>query len=929
MRKESNILGYSVSETLHEGATNAVLRATSTNDHNVILKTCVKSYPGSTEIAVLTKEFDILKDLPIDGVNKVIEFVTFENKPVLVMEDIGGITLAEYFRISPFNLAKFLEIAIRVADILGGIHGRNIMHKNINPHNIIINKDTGDIRIIDFAISARLSQEHPSVRNPNLLEGSLLYMSPEQTGRMNRSVDYRTDMYSLGITFYEILTGKLPHQAEDAMELLHCHIAKKIIPAAEINPAVPKVLSDIVLKLTAKIAEDRYQSTIGLKYDLEQCLNALKEKSSISDFPIGQRDVFSRFKIPEHVYGREKELDQLIDSFEDAANGMCKLMLISGASGIGKTALVNEIHKPGLRTNAYFISGKFDQFKANVPFNAFTHAFSDLLRQLMSEPKERLEKIQRDLSDALGLNASILTDLSPEFKLLIHQPGAVSELNPVESQNRFFFTLNDFIRVFATREHPLIIFLDDLQWCDDSSLGLLRELVVKEIPYLFVIGAYRNNEVNDGHPLALAIEEIKKTKRVHEIQLRALNEQQVNQIVSDALLRTQDETRELALSIFKRTAGNPFYINELLKTVYHEGLIRFNFSNGKWTWEIEKISALNISENVIEFMTGRLKELPASCLEVLELASCIGNSFKLKTLSLITGKKASDIAAILWPALEVEIIIPLSGNYRLIINDEDFDVIYKFHHDRIQQATYLLIEETRKRMLNLQIGRILFRNASESEKDERLIELVRHFNESRMLITDTDEKIQLAEMNLKAGKKAQASVAYQSALQYFKTGIELLPDSPWQTHYPIVFELYGGYAQNAYQTNQYEIAEECINLLLAEARTKLEKVGILSMRVRQYNTVGKAEEAIRSGIEGLALLGYKLAEKPGSMSVLKELLKAKWNLGRRKPAHLLDAPLLKDSEKKAAVRMLTEIGPSAYILGNDNLYALTQLKVAN
>ena len=930
MKKESSILGYSVFETLHEGNSSVVMRAIAANaQHPVILKTSTNGYPGPTQIALLTREFNTLKELGIDGVSRVIELVTYEKKPVLVMEDIGGITLAEFFRTTKFSLNTFLEIAIKVVEILCSIHARNIMHKNINPYNIVINKETGDIRIIDFAISARLSNERTSIHNPNVLEGSLFYMSPEQTGRMNRSIDYRTDMYSLGITFYEVLTGRLPYETTDPMEILHCHIAKPIRPLSEVNPEIPKVLSDIVSKLTSKIAEERYQSAVGLMHDLQQCFDDLKEKSVIGNFQIGQKDVYSRFKVPEHVYGREMELEKLLGAFEDAANGRCQLMLISGASGIGKTALVNEIHKPGLQRNSYFISGKFDQFKSNIPFNAFTQAFTDLLRQLVSEPKEKLDQIKQDLSESLGLNTSILTDLIPGFKLLIQNQATASELNPVESQNRFFFTLNDFIRVFATREHPLTIFLDDLQWCDDSSLRLIRELVIKEIPYLFIIGAYRKNEIHDGHPLALAIEEIKKLKKIQEVYLDALTEKTVNQLVADTLLRSTEETRELANCIFKRTAGNPFYTNELLKTIYHQDLIRFNYQSGKWTWDIKKISGLTISDNVVELMTGRLIELPAACLELLEIASCLGNSFKLRTLIQVTGKKASEIAETLWPALEVEIIIPLNGNYRLVITDDDFDVTYKFQHDRIQQAAYQLISEDKRRSLNLEIGRVLLRYQTTEEVNDLLIELVRHFNEGLPLVTDADEKMMLAEMNLRAGRKAQSAVAYHSALQYFKTGIQLLPESFWQNHYQVAFDLYAGYAQNAYQTNQYDTAEECISLLLREARTNLERVEILSMRVRQYNTVGKPEEAIRSGIEGLSLLGYKLPENPGQFPVLKELMKAKWNLGRRKPVDLLHSSLMTDPEKKAAVRMLTEIGPSAFVLGNDNLYALTQLKVTN
>jgi predicted ATPase/class 3 adenylate cyclase/tRNA A-37 threonylcarbamoyl transferase component Bud32 len=930
MTIENNIPGYDISEILHKGNKIIVYKATSnTNHQKVLLKAHLIDQPGPGQTAMLTKEYDTLKNIDIPGVNKVNELLTFENRAVLVMEDLGGLSLSEYMKQYEIDLADFLEIAIKIAEILGKIHAKNIMHKNINPNNIIINPITKEVSIIDFGISAKLSRERTFANNPNVIEGSLAYMSPEQTGRMNRVTDYRTDLYSLGITFYEMLIGDLPYKAEDPLELVYCHIAKRIPPLTDIKLDIPPMLSDIVLKLTAKIAEDRYQSATGLKADLEECLRRLKETGSIPYFPLSQKDVFSKFMIPEKLYGREKEIKELISCFEEAARGNNKLMLITGAAGIGKTALVNEIHKPSVQTKGYFISGKFDQFKTNIPFSAFRQAFSNLLRYLVSEPKDKIESIKQKLIEALGMNASTLTAIIPEFELIIGKQNAASVLNPSESQNRFFFTLRDFIQVFATSDHPLTIFLDDLQWCDDTSLSLLKELVLKEIPYLFIIGAYRKNELTNGHPFGLAVEEIKKKKTIYEATLNPLNQEHVNKLIADAMLSDLNETNVLSTLIYKRTGGNPFYINELLKNIYRDGLVNFDYANSKWTWDIEKIAKLNVSENVVHFMTDRLKELPVECLEAIKLAACVGNIFTLKTLSFLTGKTASEVAVFLWPALEKEVIIPLNEDYRLVTDNQDFDVSYKFFHDRIQQAAYTLIDEENRKAVNLKIGRDLYQKASDLEREGMLIELVRYYNEGRSLISESNEKILLAEMNAQAGLRAQASVAYNSALQYYKTGIELLPVTMWQAHYDIAYKLHKGYAENAYQTNDYNTADEVIDLLLSHAKTDLEKVEILSIRLRQYSTVGKAEEAIKTGIEGLKLLGYYLPESPGPLLLLKEVITAKLNLKKRKPVDLLNSPVLANPKKKAVARLLSDIAPSAFVLGKDNLFGLTQLKIVN
>ncbi len=924
------ISGYSINKTLNQGNNTVVYEASRQSDNEkFILKTCLNPFPKSEEIALLTKEYNTLSTLGLPGINKALDLIQFRNRPVIVFQDFGGITIHGYLENNKLSISEFLVIAVKIVDTLGKIHANNFMHKDINPSNILINPNSGEIRIIDFELSTNLSLERSIVQNPNSHRGTLHYMSPEQTGRMNRSMDYRTDLYSLGITFYEMLTGELPFQSEDPIEILYGHIAKKIEPSMLKTAGVPDVVSNIVLKLTEKIVENRYQSAMGLKFDLEKCLNLIQEDGTIPNFKIAEKDVFSKFRLSENLYSREKEIQLMLQIFEEVENGGCKLLLINGSAGVGKTALVNEIHKPLLKQKGYFISGKFDQFKTHLPFSAFSSAFSELIKYLLVEPDNKLENLNQELKNTLGLDTNVLAELVPEIELILGPQEAAAELNPTESKYRFFYTLIEFVKVFAKQEHPLIIFIDDLQWCDDSSLSLIQQLIVRGIPYLFIIGSYRDNEINEGHPLKLTFEEIQLIKPIDQIHLNPLDQQSVNQMIADTLQSNLEETKPLTSIIFKKTAGNPFYVNELLKTIHNNKSIFFNYETKKWHWSIDKIAALNISGNVVELMTSRLKEFAPDCLRILKLAACIGNSFDLRTLSLVTGLSAKEISSKLWPALEEEIVIPDSEEYLYITESEDFGVTYKFQHDRILQSVYLLVNAQKLQENHLKIGRVLLEHLSETEKNDKLIELVRHLNEGRALIENSLELNQLLELNLQAGEKAESSIAYQSALNYFKFGIELLPDNCWETQYQNAFDLYIGYARNAYQVQDFTAAEKAIDLLLSKALTKLDKVQVLSTRLRQYATIGKTKDAIRLGIDGLKLLGYKLPEKPSTLTVLKEVFMAKWNLGRRKPADLLNDKILEDPEKRAAARLFTEIGPSAYVLGNSNLYGLTNLKVVN
>lgn len=929
MRTAIEIPGYDIIQVLYEGVETIIYRAINRKNKNPVI---IKSLRGETTNPLLafrlSKEYKTLEEISIAGVTKVHELVTTNNQPLLVMEDFGGVTLSAFFRKRKFDLQEFLNIAIRLADTLGQLHQNKIIHRNISPDAVLVNPTTCEIRLIDFETSTRISNGPVSPHNPAMLQGMITYMSPEQTGRMNRTVDHRTDLYSLGIVFYQMLTGTLPFDTDDPLELIHCHMAKKIVPASVRKPGIPPVLSDIVAKLTAKIADERYQTAFGLKEDLEHCLRSYVSTGSLTFFTIGVQDVMTSFKVPETLYGREEEVAQLLQALATVTTGKSVFLQVNGLPGIGKTSLVQEIHKPVTQSKGYFIAGKFDQYNTTVPFHAFRQAFAELLQYQMRESREKLHVLKEDLLQKLGANISILTALIPEYELLLGKQKAAVELMPTEAKNRFFFTLRDFVKIIATPEHPLVIFLDDLQWSDDASLHMMRELMARPIPYLLLIASCRTNEISDGHPAFLALDDIRKTGLLQEINVNPLEKEAVSRFVSQAMLASAETIQPLTDFLFRRTAGNPFFICEILKAIYREGLMHFTYPAGPWVCAVGDVAKLNISDSVVQFMTERLKELPEATQKILEWASCLGTRFSLVLLKKILGKEASELSDLLWPAVEKELVVPLSDDYPLVEVDFDLDVLFTFLHDRIRQASYALLSEQEQREHHLAIGRTLLQTTS-PKKPEELAEIVRHYNRGWKLLTDPLEKVRLAEMNLALGKRTQAAVAYHSALHYFENGIALIGQDGWNKHYRLLFELYKGLAQNAYQTNDVKAAEESIELLLQHAKTNLEKVEVLSLRIRQYNTVGKAEEAIRSGVEGLALLGFSLPENPGPIPVFREITLAKWNLGRQKVQALATAPVVTDPVIKAAARLLTEIAPAAFILGRDNLFGLTQLKIVN
>ncbi len=830
-----------------------------------------------------------------------------------------------------------------MAEILGAIHAGNIIHKDINPSNIVYNPETGQVKIIDFGISTVLSRENPTLSNPNVLEGTLAYMSPEQTGRMNRAIDYRTDFYSLGATFYELLTGRLPFVTGDAMELVHCHMAKVPVPPHEVNPQIPKVVSDIVMKLLAKTAEERYQSAWGIKADLEECLTQLQTTGIIAEFTLARQDVSDKFQISQKLYGREAEVETLLAAFERVApapgseaephsrafpggarereKGGVELMLVAGYSGIGKSALVQEIYKPITQQRGYFISGKFDQLQRNIPYASLIQAFSSLVRQLLTESEAQVAGWREKLQAALGVNGQVIADVIPEVELILGKQPAVPELGPVESQNRFNFVFQNFLKVFAQPEHPLVIFLDDLQWADGASLKLIQQVMTAgDSQSLLLIGAYRDSEVSAAHPLVLAVGDIEKAGAVvSRISLAALELATVSQLIADTLNCEPERVKPLAELVFQKTGGNPFFMNEFLKSLYAEGLLNFDFNQGGWQWDLEQIQAAPIAGNVVDLMAGKIQKLSEPTQQVLQLAACIGNKFDLKTLSVVRESSQVATAAELWEAVEAGLIVPVGSDYKFLqvsetgfLQETRFLPQYKFVHDRVQQAAYSLIPTERKREVHRLIGELLLRNTPEEAREEKIFDIVNQLNLGAELLATQPEKDELAQLNLAAGKKAKASAAYEPALKYLQAGIRLLAPDSWQTQYHLTLALYEQASELAYVNADFAQMDRFVEAVLSQAKTVLDKVKVYEFKIQKYIAQSKFYEAIAIGLEILKLLGVRLPKKPSKLDVLLGLIRTKLAIGGRSTASLADLPQMTHPYPLASMRILSEIVPCAY-----------------
>ena len=900
---------------------------------NYILKSTDFYYPTLDKISMLKHEYELLKSIDSNFVIKTYGLIKIENGLAIVLEDCNGTVLLDYANKHREDLKLLLDIFIETVEGLNVLHKNNIIHKDIKPQNILVNQDNGSVKIIDLDISTKTLMEKYSGDEVLKLEGTLAYLSPEQTGRMNRSLDYRTDFYSLGTTFFEVFTGrKVFPETEDKLELIHSHIAKLPDVPKDINSDIPKALSDILLKLLEKRAEDRYQSSLGILNDLKLCKEKLKIDKDFS-FIIAQKDVPEKFKIPEKLYGRENEVEKIYNCLNSSNTDKTQLIMISGNSGVGKSFLVQEVQKPISKDKGFFLSGKYDQLKKDVPYSALIEALEQFLNILLTYTEKGLEFWKNSILDHLGSNASILNQMIPDFSIILGQLPLLEELSPQEAQIRFQQTIINFFKIFSNNSIPIVIFLDDLQWADSSMITLIEKIFLEpELKNILIIGSYRDNEVKNTHPLSLMIETVGSENKIETIVLKPLTLESIKNILIDSFYRREEEISELATVIQSKTGGNPFFVLQFLTILYKERAIFLNENIFAWDWELDKIKNSVITDNVVELLSDRLKKLEPEELKIIKYAACIGKQFSLRDLSLLIENSHSNVARLLQLHINEGFVIPLSKDYLYAINSESdlkSEISYKFQHDKIQQASYELLDLKERKSLHLKIARNLFSiSQKENNINDILFDLLNHWNQSLELVTGNDELISIRNYNYEAGIKAKSSGAYSSALQYFEISNFIL-DKLQEGESDIDFKIHLEMHECQYLTDQYDDALNGLNKLESIYNDKEKLLYIYNIKIRLYTKWSKIENVIKILIAGLRIGGITIPDKTSlvQLEFLFKLISAKIKLIGKGPDYFKSLPKNEEDKKGFLINIMFNDSSAALFSHDQNLFLLISLKM--
>ena len=877
-------------------------------------------HPSSSTVDRLAHEYALKDELDAAWAARPLELSREGRQTTLVLDDPGGEPLDRLLE-GPMELGRFLRLASAIARSLGGLHQSGLVHKNLKPGNILFNDVTGAAHLTGFGIASRLPRERQAPDPPENIGGTLAYMAPEQTGRMNRSIDSRSDLYSLGVIFYQMLTSSLPFSATDPMEWVHCHIARHPPPVGERAGGIPDAVAAIVSKLLAKNAESRYQTAAGVEADLRRCLAQWESHGRIAAFPLGADDASNRLLIPEKLYGREPEIASLVAAFDRVvADGKTEVMLISGYSGIGKSSVVNELHKVLVPPRALFASGKFDQYKRDIPYATLAQAFQALVRHLLSKNDEEMAQWRRDLLEAVGANGQLMISLIPELALIIGEQPPVPELAPQEGQNRFQRVFRRFLGVFARPEHPLLVFLDDLQWLDTATLEMLEHLAThSDVKHLLLVGAYRDNEVGPSHPLRRILGTIRGAGgKLRETVLSPLSREAVEQMVAEALHCERARARPLAALIYEKTEGNPFFAIQFLMELSEDGHLRFDHDRAAWTWDVARIQAKGFSENVVDLMAGQDRPgLSAATQRGLGQLACLGNIAQISTIALVHGEPEDAIHAALREAVLASLIVRADNGY-------------KFIHDRVHEAAYGLIPEAERAGAHLRIGRALAAGTTPGALEDAIFDIVNHLNRGAGLVEVPDERERIIALNLIAGKRARSSTAYASARNYLTQATALLSADAWTQRYDQTFELYLLLAECEYLVGNFDTADTLFEMLLGRASSDVLRVKVHCLRIKLYEVAGKYDRGLEVALDALRGFGVAFPESEPAIDAAtdEQLRGVPANLAGRAVADLVEAPVVADPVKGAIIDLLVDAVPCAYI-AQPPLFPLVTLEAVN
>src|ERR1700722_9403267 len=877
----------------------------------------LKEHTAPRSLRRMEHEYSLRAELDPAWAVRPLALATHQSRPALVLEDPGGEPLERLVG-TPVELRQFLRVAVGLSAALGRVHQRGLIHKDIKPANALVNPATGRVWLMGFGIASQLQRERQSPDPPEILAGALAYMAPEQTGRMNRSIDSRSDLYSFGVTLYEMLIGSLPFSASDPMEWVHCHIARQPVAPGNRSKDVPASVSEIILKLLAKTAEERYQTAAGVEADLRRCLGEWEAKGRIDAFALGTHDTSNRLLIPEKLYGRDQQREALLSAFDRViATGTPVLVLVSGYSGIGKSSVVHELDKAIVLPRGIFLSGKFDQYRRDIPYATLAQAFRILIRRIVSESESEVERWRNTMQKSVRPNGHLVVSLIPELEFIIGKQPPVAALLATDAESRFHMVFRSFLSVFACKEHPLAVFLDDLQWLDAATLKLPEHLMTHpDVRLLLLIGAFRDNEVIASHPLMQTLDAIRATEaEVRDIALAPLSLDDVIQFVADTLHCAHASAAPLAQLVHDKTLGNPFFAIQFLTALADEGMLAFEPDAAAWKWDLGRIRAKGYTDNVVDLMVAKLKRLSDTTQERLKQLACLGNAAEIATLTLVHGLSEEEIHAALWEAVRMELIVRQDGGYAFV-------------HDRVQEAAYGLIPECERPAIHLRIGRVLAAQTPAEKLEDGIFEIVNQLNRGAGLILSREERERVSELNLMAGERAKTSTAYTSALAYFSVGRTLLTEDAWEQRYPLMFALELHSAECEVLSSQLPAAEQRLAALAARAATLVDSAAVACLRLELYTTLDRSDRGVELCLEYLRRIGVQWSPHPTKEEVRTEYDEIWRRTGSRSIEALVDLPLMSDPDWRATLDVLAQVVTPA-LFTDDNLLCLVLCRMAN